>query len=55
MVHLPPYFIDADEIGQPIIPEAIRQHETQNAGYPGCQSAGLTLECPGYLYGDSNK
>lgn len=55
MLCFPPYSIDADEIGQPIIPEALRWHETQNPGYPACQSAGLILECPGYLYSDSNK
>lgn len=55
MLRLPLHFIDADETGQPIIPGAIRRHETQNPGYLPCQSTGLTLECRGYLYGDSNK
>lgn len=49
------YSIDADEKGQPIIPEALKLHETRNPGYPGRQSAGLTLECPGCLHGDSHK
>ena len=55
MLCFPPFSIDADEIGQPIIPEALTLHETQSPGYLACQSAGLTLECPGYPHGDSHK